>query len=475
MSEAISDAILLADAERVLQYHLDLIGGGRQQRRKKAIQQFLSGLHESSSGDAERLIFDEACLLRWMIRDVAGRSLIDARRRLGAISRFVQSLTCAGLLHADPIAQFRSAFRDRGWIHLVPALQAPDPEAALAVLRSQPARPSPLAIHLQSYLDFQRALGKKYDDDRRTLTDLQWFFQARSVPSIEAITPTMIESWFESLPGNWRTRHGKTRCISRFFAHLVGTRVMEVNPVPRPLLATRRGVPRSRPPFIFTTQQLTAILDEFRQLPTDGFAPWHTQTCHTMLLLLYALGLRHGEARRLRIRDVDFSRQTLFIDRTKFYKSRCLPFGPKVGRSLQEFLDLRRTILPPVREEHPLFVAWWRTPVCPSMLGDTFRTVVRKLGITANHARSPRLHDLRHTFAVHRLLRWYRERVDVQARLPWLATFLGHVDIQATEVYLTITAELLREANSRFYEHFGRGLESGNPGTPRLCLAAVHV
>jgi integrase len=76
----------------------------------------------------------------------------------------------------------------------------------------------------------------------------------------------------------------------------------------------------------------------------------------------------------------------------------------------------------------------------------------------------PRIHDLRHAFAVHRLLRWYRDGVDVQSRLPALSTFLGHANPRATEVYLTITADLLREANVRFHHHFGSQFdEAGHP------------
>ena len=170
-----------------------------------------------------------------------------------------------------------------------------------------------------------------------------------------------------------------------------------------------------------------------------------------MLALLYALGLRHGEVRRLCIRDVDFTRGVLSIRQTKFHKSRYVPFGPKVGECLRRFLDARRTVLQPLQEDDPLFVTLWRPPVRPRFLRAAFHGILRNLGITAPEGRRrPRLHNLRHSFAVHRLLRWYREGVDVQARLPLLSAFLGHVEPQYTAVYLTATAELLREANDRF-------------------------
>jgi integrase/recombinase XerD len=121
---------------------------------------------------------------------------------------------------------------------------------------------------------------------------------------------------------------------------------------------------------------------------------------------------------------------------------------------------VRSALLVPVREDDPLFVTKWRKPVCSDMLLHAFRDILGTLGITGGEGRrAPRLHDLRHTFAVDCLLRWYRDGVDVQSRLPALATFLGHVNPVSTEVYLTITAELLREANARFHRHFGASFE----------------
>jgi integrase len=314
---------------------------------------------------------------------------------------------------------------------------------------------------IRSYLTFHRALGKKYYRDQLNLRNLDNFLQAEGVRSPHVVSSQLIEAWYDSQPGVWRTRYEKIRGVYRFFKYLQAMEVIAANPVPSTLLETRRGVPRLYPPYIFTIEQISAILSELRRQPTDGFTPWHAETCHTMAALQYALGLRHGELRRLRIRDVDFSRKTLFIDRTKFYKNRCLPFGPRVEKRLEEFMQVRRSILAPIRDDHPLFVAWWRTPLCVSVYYEAFRLALKTLNITGHQGRAPRTHDLRHSFAVHRLSRWYRDGVDVQSRLPWLSTFLGHVDIQSTEVYLTITADLYEQASARFYRCFGQDLETG--------------
>jgi integrase len=146
-----------------------------------------------------------------------------------------------------------------------------------------------------------------------------------------------------------------------------------------------------------------------------------------MLTLLCALGLQYGEVRRLRLRDVDLARRTLFIDQTKFHKSRYVPFGPKVGRCLERFLALRRTTRAPAGEDDLLFLTPARVPLAHESLYKAFDEILRCLGITGVAGRrAPRVHDLRHTFAVHRLLRWYRDGVDVQSRLLLLSVFMGH-------------------------------------------------
>ena len=243
----------------------------------------------------------------------------------------------------------------------------------------------------------------------------------------------------------------------RFFKYLVAQGVMARNPLDEgPLGGERR--PRNTPfrPFIFTQAQIAAILAAAKRLPPNHLFPLRPQVCYTMIRLLYALGLRLGEALRLCLQDVDLDRGTLLIRQTKFHKSRLLPFGPRIRDCLRQYLVARRNVLRPPRGEDPLFVALWRRPMGAATIGAAFHNLLAEVGLRKRKGvRGPRVHDLRHAFAVHRLLRWYREDVDVQSRLMLLATFMGHVEIRSTEVYLTITAELLQEASNRFHRGFG--------------------
>jgi site-specific recombinase XerD len=367
----------------------------------------------------------------------------------------------AGLLGSNPLAAYRDGHGSPAWPKVSRALQSGDPERALAALRPPPQAPGPIDGHVRSYLGLQRALGKKCRTHQTTLTDLDRFLQARAVGSPQGIDREAIEQWIGGLSCGAYTRARKAQLAHRFFDYLRCLSVVTDNPVPR----TDR-VPRSTfRPFIFTKEQLEAMLDEAKRLPNRGSYRCRLPgTYFTMLALLCALGLRHGEVLRLRLGDVDLERRALLIDRTKFHKSRYVPFGPKVGQHLERYLEARRTILRPVQPTDPLFTTNRRKAMHPHTLLGAFRDVLRRLGISGVAGQPPpRLHDLRHGFAVGRLLRWYQQGIDVQSRLPALATFLGHVGPKSTEVYLTVTSELLRQASARFHREFGHAFDQ-EPG-----------
>jgi integrase len=371
------------------------------------------------------------------------------------VSRYVRALAQAGILETDLMANFQARYGDPGWQVLVPALRAADPVAALTLLRIEP-RPGPIAFHAQHYLELHQGIGKNYQANRSVLGHMDHFLEAQGILSTQAITPEVIERWAATTTGNACTRMQKGRMVWHFFNHLLDLKVMSRNPVSAVLLSLDRRPGTLFKPFIYTKQQVEAILEVARQLPSSCHWPLRAQTCATILTLLYALGLRIGEACRLRVRDLSLSDATLFIDQTKFYKSRYVPFGPQLGRRLQEFLDLRRSREPSLGEDDPLFVALGPAHVHQRTVDSAFSEIRKRLDIRGLPGqKAPRLHDMRHTFAVNRLLRWYREGADVQSKLPALSTFLGHLDPRSTQVYLTMTAALLQEANTRFYRNFG--------------------
>jgi site-specific recombinase XerD len=414
----------------------------------------------------DRLLLDRHQLQQWLIRACTNVSVNFARQRLIILTRYSRALMRAGLLERDLMADFKAEHGQKGWKKLIAAFRSDAPDAALAALRaaSVPRPPGPLAPSIFPYADLRRSLGLKEDVTRNTLLDLDRFAQTQGIASPDRITTALIEQWMKPMEVIAAVRIRKARCVRRFFDHLRTLGMVVANPVPASLLAKGKHQSKCFKPFIFTTEQLAAILAKAARLPDSKRFPRRAQTCSAMLTLLCALGLRHGEVRRLRLRDVDLGRQALFIEQTKFYKDRYVPFGPKVARRLEQFLEVRRTALPPASEDALLFLTPSRVPLAYESLYKAFREILHDLGITSVAGqRPPRVHDLRHTFAVHRLLRWYREGVNVQSRLPLLSVFMGHVDVHSTQVYIAMTGDLLREANARFHQYVASVIDEEVP------------
>jgi len=176
-----------------------------------------------------------------------------------------------------------------------------------------------------------------------------------------------------------------------------------------------------------------------------------------LLLLLYGTGLRLGEALALTVGEVDLRQAYLRIRETKFFKSRLVPLGKDLVGVLTKYV-LRRLELQGAPVESPLFYFLDGSPLSQSAAQSAFRRLrsYAEVEREGGPRRQPRLHDLRHTAAVHRLVAWYRSGADLQQLLPKLATYLGHVNLSSTQRYLTMTPELLREASLRF-EHYAMG------------------
>ena len=176
-----------------------------------------------------------------------------------------------------------------------------------------------------------------------------------------------------------------------------------------------------------------------------------------MLLLIYGAGLRISEALHLTCPDVDLSAMTLTIRESKFYKTRRIALNAQLCGVLSEY-DHNRRQKEHARSDAALFFTYKDGgAVARYVLEDAFLRLRTHVGVKRQNARyQPRLHDLRHTFAVHRLTAWYRTGADVQSLLPGLSTHLGHLCLKGTQRYLTMTPELLTEASLPL-----RGLRAG--------------
>ena len=175
---------------------------------------------------------------------------------------------------------------------------------------------------------------------------------------------------------------------------------------------------------------------------------FRAQLFRMLLLILYCTGIRFGEALRLRMRDVDVDNAVLFIAMSK-KRARWVPFHRSLGREIKHYLVGRRRFARALPDDR--FLVGRNGKHLPvGTASETVRRLLRYAGLKPATGRvGPRPYDLRHTFAVHRLERWYRAGVDAQQRLPWLSAYMGHDDILGTETYLTASSELLNVAATR--------------------------
>jgi integrase/recombinase XerD len=258
------------------------------------------------------------------------------------------------------------------------------------------------------------------------------------------LTRASAEAWVSSdsklsLPGRSH-RLSALRVLAR---HLVQQHPETYVPGPAPGLASRFR------PHIYSSTEIQALLKEASLLTPVGSLRPHTFV--TLIGLLYCAGLRVSEALGLRLADVDLDEGLLIIRSAKFHKTRAVPLESKAKDALAAYFDARRRHHHRTDSDAPFFVNEWHRPCSYGTVIATFLAIARRAGIRgAPCQRGPRLHDIRHTFAVHRLLNWYRDGGDVQARLPLLSTYMGHVCLVSTQVYLNITGELLHEAAQRF-------------------------
>lgn len=298
-----------------------------------------------------------------------------------------------------------------------------------------------LSSAIKNYVTLKRSLGAVFSVDARILRS---FSRALGDVHLEAITPADCRKFCRGrdLPTRfWERKHGS---LSGFFRYLASRRFLVSSPFQEP--APR--IPHTFRPYIYSHEELRRLLEAIRQ--EESYRRLlQPETLRTIILLLYGAGLRAGEALRLRPCDVNFQEQVLSIWDTKFFKSRLLPIGKSLAAALTHYAQQRQH-----SDEHPprFFTTRTAKAVRLGLLEAAFVRLRERAGIRRPSADrwQPRLHDLRATFAVHRLIAWYREGVDLQTRLPLLSTYLGHVNICGTQAYLPMTHELLVEASRRF-------------------------
>jgi integrase/recombinase XerD len=298
---------------------------------------------------------------------------------------------------------------------------------------------SVLSDAARDYLRLRNSLGHDLAEYHRELPRFVAFLDAAGLPTV---TVAAALAWTQGPDVDPASSIAPRRMtIARGFArYLAG--LDEGTEVPPPgLIAGRR---RWRPPFIYSPEDITALIAQARCL----HHPLLAATYATVIGLLAVTGLRIGEAIRLDRVDIDRDDAVLTIRESKFGKTRMVPLLGSTLAALEDYTHTRDQLC-----RHPatvsFFVSTTGTRLIYQVIQQRFRQLCNSAGIGAHAPRPPRLHDLRHTFAVRTLLDWYRAGDDVEARLPILSTYLGHRDPRSTYWYLSAAPDLLRLAADR--------------------------
>lgn len=304
-----------------------------------------------------------------------------------------------------------------------------------------------LAPKIQTFIKLRQLSGSNYQSQAKLLGYFDRFLLKEKIRE-PRVTGHITDNYQQTLSHlNWRVKSNRFSVVRQFCQYLSRTDPLVYVPEPVKMITSQAA----HQPYIYSETEMGALLASASRLrPPQSLRP---QTYHTLLGLLYSTGMRIGEALALNLKDFLSAEARLYIAEGKFRKARWVPLSPGTCRALNDYVE-RRLQRTPRSLDSPLFLNERGRRLKYVTVNQTFHHLLEQCAIAHHKRTGPRIHDLRHTFAVHRLLAWYRDGADVNARLAWLATYMGHVDIASTHVYLHPTAELLQEVSSRFRSHY---------------------
>lgn len=298
---------------------------------------------------------------------------------------------------------------------------------------------------IEQYIVFRQALGERFTTNAIILRAFGRFIGSGMV--VSQVRPGPVAAFLRGdgpITSAWHIRHTALR---GFYRYAITRGYVTVSPLPT-------TVPKRPPafvPYIYSPDELRRLLAaaEATRHPLRRAEP---PTLRTLLLTLYGAGLRVSEARNLARADVDLVGALATIRDSKFGKSRLVPLASQLIVALKEYAARWPASRTSGQPPSHFFVGPDGKPLSRAGLNLAFRLARTRAGIRRQDGAryQPRMHDLRHTFAVHRLLQWYRQGADVQKLLPQLSAYLGHRRLCHTQVYLTMIPELLQQAGARF-------------------------
>jgi len=316
------------------------------------------------------------------------------------------------------------------------------------------------------YVTLKRTLGLSFHVQRQLLSQLDRYLAALGASDLTAVS---FSEWSRSL-GHLTVggRRLRLSVVARFCRYRRRSEpacfVPDASLFPRPS-------PRRRP-HIFSVDEIGRLLRAAAALRPNATSPLCPEVARLALVLAYTAGLRRGEIVRLTLGDHDAKEQTLLVRDSKFRKSRLVPVSADAAREIEAYLRERMRPGLPRGADAPLLLHahGGLRSYTGSGLAHMLRKLFRAAAVRTSSGRTPRVHDLRFTFAVHALARLYRTDADVQAKLPALATYMGHASVASTQYYLACLDEVAQQASQRFERHcsgFLAGAWDPDPGGAR--------
>lgn len=317
-----------------------------------------------------------------------------------------------------------------------------------------------LSSSIRSYIELKQALGRQFTTERWVLEKLDQFMIAIGATDL---TQPEFEGWCKTHNHlSASVRRYRMRMVRNFCLYRNRSKpncfVPDEHLFPAPSQAIQ--------PHIYSEAEIVRLLAAAARLCASPGSRLRPQVFRLAIILLYTTGMRRGELVGLTLADYNQKEHTLRVRESKFHKSRYLPLSADASREVDAYLAARQKLKLPMLADSGLL--WNGSDQGRAYSGSGIWQGIHELlsftDIRKADGTLPRVHDLRFSFAVHVLLRWYRAGLDIQAKLPVLATYMGHVSIASTEYYLPFIPDLALEASNRYCSHYGELVQPLNEG-----------
>jgi site-specific recombinase XerD len=298
-----------------------------------------------------------------------------------------------------------------------------------------------ISTAIKQYTEFKIALGNGFCNERRYL---RIFSEQVGDKALDGVTEEDVQTFLLG-PGGRVTPTYRYRFapLNGLFKFAIARGYCSRSPLPKILPKKTTNFT----PYIYSVEELKRLLLATDQVDINrSCVQIEPETLRMIILLLYGATLRISEALSLNIDDVDLEQGVLTIRESKFYKTRIVPIGSNLTAALSEYARLRHG----KKSLGRFLVGRLKKPLLSASVGKKFCRLRKSAGLRRHGGDQPRLHDLRHAGAVHRIIAWYRAGKDVQKLLPLLSTYMGHGWLRDTQVYLTVVPEIMELASLKF-------------------------